>query len=108
MFPATVCLTNITVCDHYYTTSLINLGGVQALVKIINLNSLSTSALAVKALANIACDSDEYFSLTKSSEVFEKIGCLLDENKEVNTDLYLSLGFYILCITYRYKFLDSD
>ena len=96
VYPAAVCLTNITAGEQYYTNCLVNIGGLAALVKIINSRSLQISALAIKAIGNIITGSLDFLQQAKNEQVFGKINNLLDESKEVHSELYMSIGFYVL------------
>lgn len=109
LLPATVCMTNLTAADHYYITSMVHYGAINAFLNVITANSLIICALAIKGIANIAVDSLEFFHLIKSEAVFGKINNVLNESKEVHADLYMSLSFYILAITHNCKsFTKSD
>lgn len=99
VYPAIACLANVSACNHYFITCLVNAGGLDGLVNAINPRALSVSSLAIKALANVTIDSKEFLPLTKNPKVLGKINTLLEEAKEVNTELYMSLGFYVHSIT---------
>lgn len=108
VYPSAVCLTNISACDHYYVACLVNNKGLDALVSVISPRSLITSALSIKALGNITIDSSEFHKQTKNPQVLNKITNLLEESKEIHTELYLSLCFYIVTISNNYQSLTKS
>ncbi|OMJ77757.1 hypothetical protein SteCoe_22589 [Stentor coeruleus] len=108
LLPATICLTNLTFADHYYVRSMVHYGAINAFLNVVNPSSLGVCALAIKGIANITIDSSEFFCMTKNEVVMRKINSLLSECKEVHTELYSSISFYILALTYNCKGLNQE
>ena len=70
MYPATVCLANLTANEKNFDELIINSGGLESLYRAINKRSLQTSALALKGIANLILGSNRTLAIVKSQKLF--------------------------------------
>ena len=106
VYPAIACLANLTVCDNYFTTCLVNYGIIESMIRVITPKSLRISSFAIKALGNLIIDSKECFYRMINQGALKKICTLMEESKEIRKELYEALCFYISQVSVFYQELS--
>ena len=92
---ASDCILNLSTSIAYYTGILLNNGAINALVRVVSCKSLGVSSLAVATLGNLCMDFKDRPELVDNPLIYNKINELMEENKEIHTDLYSNLLYYI-------------
>lgn len=92
---ATNCLLNLSTSIPYYTGNILYHQGIDALIHVISCKSLGVSYLSITTLGNLCIDFIDKPELFQNPSIFNKINELMKSNKELNTELFSSLLFYI-------------
>jgi hypothetical protein len=95
VLPASHCFLLLTTESDFFTTVMVDQGGIQAALRLIRCSSLGVSALAITSLANLNLDQKTFFARVGYEEIYRKIEELMTENKEINVELYQAILFFM-------------